>query len=132
VIRRTFLTWAPISDGSPKGDRRDGSTETGRTTFLDELTKGKLLFFLFTDTNTGGPVACVDGKERSARQGSVFGMGEVDRAGLLIRLSKSKHTIDSAIHTGGADPGPAPSVDLTDCGVLDEAMVTFVRRFITR
>jgi hypothetical protein len=131
MSKRVHSPFAVVTVDKPGGTPEWGP-EKGRMTFLDDLQHGKLLFFPFTDTNVGDPIPCADGKKRSIDEGSDFAMGDVDCVGFLVGLSKSNYTIDAAIHAGGACPGPAPSVDVRNCGVFDEPMDAFIRRFIRK
>jgi hypothetical protein len=59
-------------------------------------------------------------------------LGEIDCVGFLVGRQDGYYVIDSAIHAGGACPGPAPSVDAVPCGVFDAAMAAYVDRFVVR
>ncbi|HQM51480.1 MAG TPA: hypothetical protein PLJ71_22610 [Candidatus Hydrogenedentes bacterium] len=124
-------SYAIVKVAAPGGVPEFGPEE-GRSHFLEELQSGHLLFFPFSSGNVGEPVLCADGQSRELEDDSDFVLGDVDCVGFLLQLRERDLYIDSAVHAGGACPGPVPSVDVENCGVFDAGMEAFLNRFIRR
>jgi hypothetical protein len=106
--------------------------EKGRSEFVDEIENGKLLFFPFSSSNAGDAIECVDGISRVLPDDSALILGDVDCVGFLIGLKEGYFTIDSAIHAGGASPGPLPSIDIVDCDIFDSPMDNYIKQFLAK
>ena len=131
VSQDVHPSYAIVKIDAPGGMPEFGP-EDGRSNFLEELEVGHLLFFPFSSSNVGEPVQCADDQSREIDDDSDFIIGEVDCVGFLIQLKDNVLYIDSAIHAGGACPGPSPSVDIENCDVFEAGMETFIDRFIIR
>jgi hypothetical protein len=110
--------------------------ETGWDVLSALSQEGKIVFFPFAYTDADGTLTCADGNtygppsdnEDSAEE--LF-IGLEDAVGYLVQVQDGAVIINSAIHTGGGCPGPAPRVGLrSSCGILDGPMDKFIRGFI--
>ena len=133
-LQKNVPNWIPSSYGVARVEHPGGIPEdgpgTGPDDFIAELRTGSLLFFPFSASNVGEPIPCADGRSRKLPEDAEFVIGEVDCVGYLVKLTRSRFQIDSAIHAGGACPAPPPSVDVADCGIFDVPMENFVRKFV--
>ncbi len=103
---------------------------------LSAFGEGKLVFLPFAFMDAHGTLACADGniyETVSDTEGPEIEMliGLEDCIGFLVQVINGVAIINSAIHSGGACPGPLPSVDLcSGCRSLDEPMANFIQGFI--
>lgn len=102
-----------------------------RSSLLEALNQGKALFFMFTNTNTGDSINCVDGEGYEIDEESDFCLGDADCVGYLLQIKNGVLTINSAVNSGGACTFPPPSLDIEiNCDVFDKPMEKFIKRFI--
>lgn len=104
--------------------------EKGRSNFLNELTEGYCLFFPFTATNVGEPIACANGKSYDIDEDTECNLSEADCDGFLVKLEKGNFVINSAFQAGGGHS--SPYIEITDCGVFDRPMKRFVNKFVKK
>jgi len=98
--------------------------------------ESKMVFFPFAFADADGTLICADGNtygpmsdDEDPEDGLFVGME--DCIGFLVQVSDGAVIINSAIHAGGACPGPEPSVDLySGCGVLEEPMAKLIQGLI--
>jgi hypothetical protein len=118
------------------GDVPVSGPESGWDVLSAVTKEGKIVFFPFAYADADGTFACVDDNtcgqepEDEDTENNIC-IGMEDRIGFLVQIKDNTVSINSAIHAGGACPGPGPAVDLhPDCGVLEEPMENFIRSFI--
>jgi len=98
--------------------------------------KRRKVFFPFAYADADGTFTCADGhtyKQASDDEYSDDEMfiGMEDSLGYLVQITGRSVIINSAIHAGGGCCGPAARVDVyPNCGVLEQPMEKFIRRFI--
>jgi hypothetical protein len=94
-------------------------------------------FFTFAYADEDGLLVCADGKsyrsgddDEDSEDGILIGME--DSLGYLVKVENGLVIINTAIHAGGAFPGPLSSVELVkDCYVLEAPMAKFIGTFVT-
>jgi hypothetical protein len=123
------LQWAIVKVDQPGQIPQDGPGRTPHD-LMQVLESGTLLFFPFSSSNPEDePVPCADG-ESYLLEGEGFPIiGDVDCVGVLVQLTDSGFTFESAIHAGGGNP-PPPSVELDPLEPLAIAMEAFLNRFV--
>lgn len=90
------------------------------------LERGWLLFFPMHEPLMGETARCIDGVERDVDE---FEVGSADQYGWVVEVSDGQVQLHPALYEGGS--GPTPSLDLQGrCGVLDDCMEGFARRFL--
>lgn len=98
--------------------------------------ESKMVFFPFAFADADGTLTCADGNtygpvsDDKDPEDELF-IGIEDSVGFLVQAEDNEVIINSAIHAGGACPGPLPSVDLCgDCQVLEGPMMRFIEGFV--
>ncbi len=128
-------SYSKISVGRPTGVPVFGPGGEGDVfwAFVEEREK---VFFPLACAGADGTITCADGNiYKPAADNEDFKdemlIGMVASFGFLVQVKHCTVIINSAIHAGGACPGPGPSVDIcSDCGLLEEPMKTFIHSFI--
>jgi|GEM_PF-514550 len=98
--------------------------------------EGKIVFFPFARADADGTFTCADGNTYGAapddeESDDYMLIGMEDSIGFLVQVKDGTVIINSAIHAGGACPGPPPSIDLSpDCGVLEKPMEKFIKDLV--
>jgi hypothetical protein len=92
----------------------------------DELLyRGWLLFFPVHEPLVTETALCIDGVRRNSRD---FDSGVAGEYGFVVEVREGVVSLHPALYDGS---GNVPSLDLQGrCGLLDECMDKFVRRFI--
>lgn len=122
----------------------DGSTPywgdiiPNRDILHELLGAGKPLFFTFSNTNVGDPIACADGKsiqlddeDEEDEEESQFYIGETEVVGFVLQVLEGDLTIQTVVHGPGAGCSQAPSVEeIEDAGPFERGMTEYVNRFI--
>ncbi|HEY8889651.1 MAG TPA: hypothetical protein VIM70_05315 [Clostridium sp.] len=95
--------------------------------------EGKMLYFYFSDVDSGDPINCANGKKYTLDKYSNFSLSVSTTIGYLLKYKDGEIIINSAMNSGEPSLGPLPSIDLyDDCDVFDEPMGKYIKKFIEK
>ena len=98
----------------------------GRELVEELVGRGWKLFFPMHEPAAAERPLCIDGKRRKADD---FELGEADNYGFLVEVHGDRISLHPALYESGY--GPFPTITLQGrCGVLDDCMKAFARRFV--
>jgi hypothetical protein len=92
---------------------------------LEELAKGRLLFFVMHEPVVAEDALSIDGSRRGVEE---FDIGPADSYGFLVEVHDGQVSLHPALYDGS---GGRPTLDLQGkCSLLDNGMERFARRFV--
>jgi hypothetical protein len=131
AYRRFHRDWSgdDRADLSVAVMRRHGDTPVSlfedRDLTGELMDRGWLLFFPMHEPLATETAQCVDGLRRNCEE---FDIGVTDSYGFLVEVGEGRISLHPALYDGSR---AVPRLDLQGrCGVLDEAMEGFARRFV--
>lgn len=111
--------------------------------FLKE-SESNFVFAVFSTTNIGEPILCVDGNyygysndEEDEDYKEEIYIDEGECFGFLIQINDNKYVIDTAIYSLGGCYCTGEEVEENirikeDCGIFEQPMQEYIRRFIVK
>ena len=134
-----------------------GESIPNRNIIRELLEEEKALFFTFSNTNSGEPIPCADGKtyqidydeedcdevdegneetdeaeeEEDDSAEYSLGLGEGEVVGYVLKVSQGELSIQTVVHGPGMMCFDAPSVEeIEDAGPFEQGMTEYLKRFI--
>lgn len=111
--------------------------------FLEE-SESNFVFAVFSTTNIGEPILCVDGnyygyaadEDDEDCEEEIY-IDEGDCFGFLIQINEDKYVIDSVIYSLGGSYCPDEESEENirikeDCGIFEQPMQAYINKFIVR